>query len=192
MKGGVNMDFEKYVRNAQHLQRMIPSQAVLDTIAIRNNLVSYSLPHIPSYDWLNQYNNIISRVRPSFLDAIQSYQEIISNIPSYYLNVASTYVSQETSREFTSISAEILNDIDDIDIPEQLLASKNTAIELSNSNKPLTWEQLLAIISVILGIISIIQSQLPDPQITKLENSIQQLMELQTKELNQTNSESIE
>lgn len=137
----------------------------------------------PIQSLLKQYKNIQHVFNPNTLNIIQAQQKIIRTLPNFDFDISTTPISTESSIKFTEIALDAVNEIESNDLPEELKPSKEFVPELTNQKKALTWEQVILIITFIFGVITFIQSQLPDQQQIECNNYLEQLIELQTKEL---------
>nr|MBO2495058.1 hypothetical protein [Clostridia bacterium] len=145
---------------------------------------------------LEQYKNISlafsQRYNSQIAGLIQAQQKIIENIKVMNLDLPAIEISPKTASKFTETSLNIVNEpiIEEL-LPEELEDSKEEISKLSKQKKPLTWKQIIDIIMFIIALITFIQAQLPNRQLTNIENSLhniessfQRLIEIQEEELN--------
>lgn len=145
---------------------------------------------------LEQYKNInlvfSQRFNSQISELIQAQQKIIENIKVMNLDLPVVEISPKATSQFTETSLNIVNEplVEEL-LPEELEQSKEEISEFSKQKKSLTWEQVINIIVFIITLITFIQAQLPNRQLTNIENSLhniessfQRLIEIQEEELN--------
>lgn len=145
---------------------------------------------------LEQYKNInlvfSQRFNSQISELIQAQQKIIENIKAMNLDLPVVEISPKATSQFTETSLNIVNEplVEEL-LPEELEQSKEEISEFSKQKKSLTWEQVINIIVFIITLITFIQAQLPNRQLTNIENSLhniessfQRLIEIQEEELN--------
>lgn len=155
------------------------AQSINPVINFRNNINKNIQP---VYQLLEQYKNIQIELKTRFYKIIQMQQDIINNFSSFDFDVPTTQMSPEASTEFTQIYLDTVNDCEINTLTEE---SPQVEEDMSKPKK-ITWEQAITIILFIINIIMFIQSQLPEKpneQLNKIEHSLQQLIDIQTKEL---------
>ncbi|MSS44269.1 hypothetical protein FYJ27_11220 [Anaerosalibacter bizertensis] len=138
----------------------------------------------PIYSIFEKYNDMIQVFSDNILKSIQAQQDILIDIMDIDPKLMVKSVSDESSKAITQISSETINKFDFYDYPEEISESRETAIEISRQKSQLTWEQIMTIITFIITVIMFIQAQMPNKQLTNLEDSVQQLIEIEIEELN--------
>lgn len=92
----------------------------------------------------------------------------------------SSQLSDEVSKKFTKISENIVQEINSAEL---LDSPVEVPITNSSANSKLTFQDVIAIIGIIFTLLTCIQGFLPNEHEQKVERYLEQLIDLQTKEL---------
>ena len=114
---------------------------------------------------------------------ISYQQDILDTISNLNFDISSSYISTESSIEFSQIVSDVLDEFNDIEITECVDSTQEISV-CSSQKKPLTWEQMFVIILGILEIISFIQNQLPNSYSINMEKAIYEIIEIEKQQLN--------
>lgn len=117
-------------------------------------------------------------VNSKFQSLIKIQSAALKSLSSFKFNL-NPQIPTEASEEFTEISKSIIQDIGDdslLDISEEI-----TTIEERISR--LTIQDVFAIIAIIISILGLVQTSLPDKQLDHIEESLEQLIDIQATQL---------
>lgn len=201
-------EYSKLLEKIQSQVDIITNPAIVKpTMTIQTQLKQLYEPFMISQKMINQsleplrlaleqYKNInlvfSQRFNSQISELIQAQQKIIENIKVMNLDLPVVEISPKATSQFTETSLNIVNEplVEEL-LPEELEQSKEEISEFSKQKKSLTWEQVINIIVFIITLITFIQAQLPNRQLTNIENSLhniessfQRLIEIQEEELN--------
>jgi len=129
------------------------------------------------------YEDIIKSINLGIKDIFKNQYEVISSLSDIRTNIYQNSITHESSLEFTEVSLAAINELSHNCSSENIGEAKETIIECSSKNETLTWDKILFIITFIINLTMLVQSQMPNKQLTNIENHLQQLIEIQTKEL---------
>lgn len=204
------MKFDDYIAHMNRLENKLGAN-LHSIYALNNRMVQACMPILESHNSIAQsihplieyqehlstiikhtFNipNVALNINPHMENFISIQQDIATRLANWNLDFTSTYISAETSIRFSEILDEIIDDIDDIEIPD--VSEHNFEPSIHTYSHKLTWEQVITIIAFILTVISLIQSNTQnaptDPQLNMklhaIETNINKLLELQIDELN--------
>ena len=134
----------------------------------------------PFIDYLD---NISLNLNSSMQQFVSYQQDILETISRLNFDISSSYISTESSIEFSQIVSDVLDEFNDIEIDE-FIDSNQEISTCTSSKTTLTWEQILFIIGFLLDLLAIALSQMPNPQLTNIEKGIHQIIELEKQQLN--------
>lgn len=137
----------------------------------------------PINSMLDRYSNIVSTLAPSTVNLFNRHQDIFSKVLSFDTHLIESNISKTASDTINKISLNAIIELDNYDYPEEFNDTKDSIAEISSSDTSLTWEQFLTIVTFIITIIMFIQSQMPNKQLTNIENYLTQIIEIETNEL---------
>lgn len=174
-------------------------QSIIPILEIQNKVAQSVQPLIEFQDRLsnmleNTYNissytdNITSSVNSYMSNLISLQLNISDRLSNLHIDISDSHISSDSSIQFSQIVTDILDEINDDEINDmevtELTDCTQEILMRTSSKVTLTWKQLLDIVAVILTLISIIQAQLPNPQLTNIENAFYQLIEIEKQQLN--------
>ena len=131
-------------------------------------------------------NNIMSNLSPALLNLASIQQDIINKLSHLDFYDSLSHMSAESTMQFSQVVDEIISEFNSLNSSNmtELTDASQSLLNTNSQSKHLTWEQVIAIISFILSVISFIQSQIPDTRLDAIESSINTLIEIQMSELN--------
>lgn len=174
-------------------------QSIMPILEIQNKVAQSVQPLIEFQDRLssmleNTYNissytdNITSSVNSYMSNLVSLQLNISDRLSNLHVDISNSYISSDSSMQFSQIITDILDEINDGEINDmeatELTECTQELLTPTSSKVTLTWWQILDIIVAILTLISIIQAQLPNPQLTNIENDFYQLIEIEKQQLN--------
>ena len=134
----------------------------------------------PFIDYLD---NISLNLNSSMQQFVSYQQDILETISRLNFDISSSYISTESSIEFSQIVSDVLDEFNDIEIDE-FIDSNQEISTCTSSKRTLTWEQIFVIILGVLEIISFVQDQLPNSHLINMEKAIYQIIEIEKQQLN--------
>nr|DAV39064.1 MAG TPA: hypothetical protein [Caudoviricetes sp.] len=134
----------------------------------------------PFIDYLD---NISLNLNSSMQQFVSYQQDILETISRLNFDISSSYISTESSIEFSQIVSDVLDEFNDIEIDE-FIDSNQKISTCTSSKRTLTWEQIFVIILGVLEIISFVQDQLPNSHLINMEKAIYQIIEIEKQQLN--------
>lgn len=153
--------------------------------AIQNQLIAALEPMYLMQEIVNQANIALSS---TITAAIKSQIEFLNILSNTSLNS----MSIENSLSFSEISTKAMSELEYDDLPQEIIETKDIVTEISSTKKPLTWEQILTIISFIITVCMFVQSLLPNKQLSTIEKYLEQLIEIQMNEISSISAETAE
>ena len=142
----------------------------------------------PFIDYLD---NISLNLNSSMQQFVSYQQDILETISRLNFDISSSYISTESSIEFSQIVSDVLDEFNDIEIDEfndieidEFIDSNQKISTCTSSKRTLTWEQIFVIILGVLEIISFVQDQLPNSHLINMEKAIYQIIEIEKQQLN--------
>ncbi len=167
----------------QNMQKQIN----LMTSPLRESIERFNEVSATYNDFYNRMNECFRPLREFAIsynlqiqDSIQRQSKILESLSE---NNFDTPLSSESSKEFSEISVDIVNELNDSNMVQFQDAPMETETVLSNQTNKLTWQEVFMIIGFIISVLSFIQSSLPDKQISNIEKHFEQLIDIQNKEL---------
>ncbi len=163
--------------------------SIIPVISSQQQLVNQIESFYSSIATINKYYKTIDtiyklQISDNVFAAMQVHEQIIKNLSNLHFDISTAQLSFQSSAAISQISSDAINELDTDYLSEDLIESKDTISKISHSKIPLTWEQVISIITLIITILMFIQAQKPNEQLTHIENSLQQLIEIESKELN--------
>ncbi len=148
------------------------------------NLANQALKALEPMQLAIKYNkNIHKAFSQNIFTFTKAQQNLIEKISTMDSSILSKKISFESSTKLAEIYSHTINEFDIEVHPERMTEPEETVLESSPEKLSLTWAQVLNIILFIITVITFIQAQMPNKQLTTIESSLQQLIEIQTKEL---------
>lgn len=170
------------------------AQSLIPIINMQTRLLNEMYKPIASA--LEQFSNNLSIFSSQVLDSLAKQQEIFTKIATSDFYIMSKNLSETASNAICEISLNTISELDNFDYPEDFNDTRNTVVEYSTQKSPLNFEQVITIVSFIITVIMFIQSLMPNKQLTNLENqlsnienALEQIIEIETNELNSLNEQ---
>ena len=197
------MNLDDYIARMKWFENKINSH-VHSFADINNQMLQVSMPMLeaqnsilqsiqPLIDYQEQLSNIIKNtvnlpdiaitINPYMENIISIQQGIATRLANLQLDVSNAYISSDSSARFDQVVEDLINDFDDIEMPESITPNLESQVHTS-SKSGLTWEQILTIIGFLISVISFIQSQMPNAQLSAIESKMNKLIEIQMDEIN--------
>ena len=170
------MDINESIQRMNRITNKL-SRSLNPTISVQNQIAQSVAPFI---DYLD---NISLNLNSSMQQFVSYQQDILETISRLNFDISSSYISTESSIEFSQIVSDVLDEFNDIEIDE-FIDSNQEISTCTSSKTTLTWEQILFIIGFLLDLLAIALSQMPNPQLTNIEKGIHQIIELEKQQLN--------
>lgn len=158
-------------------------QALQPIFNLENRINEINATFKPLYESSLAYEYITSSIHNIF--AVQ--HQLIQDLMNIDINLASNSITYESSLKFSEISLEAINEFDydnlSENVSENISKAKETVIEYSSKNQALSWGHIISIVGLLISAIMLIQSMKPNEQLINIEKQLQQLIDIQTKEL---------
>lgn len=158
MMGKLSLTFSKI--NTSNLDLISSSIARMDRALIQNF-------NNPLHNSLVQYQEALSRFAVSFERYNFNYSEILAD---------------NLSNRFIELSNEVLDDFSSFDLPPEISEEISKTSEGSQAGF-ISFDRMIAIIALIITIISVLHDLLPDKSVQETNRKLQQLIEIQEREL---------
>lgn len=133
---------------------------------------------------LEQYENNLAIFSSQVLESIANQHKVFIEATSLNLDKFANEISLDASHAISEISLNTISELDTYDYPSDFNDARISAVKFSTQESALSWEQIMTIVTFIITVIMFIQSQIPNKQLTNIENSLQEIIEIETKELN--------
>lgn len=144
---------------------------------------SLSLNTVELQKFYARLNETLTPLRSStFSNAnLQNILKTQNYIISSLNNFNDSYlISDDSSQKFAEISENIIQEINSTELLDSPVEVPPSA---SSTNSKLTFQDVIAIIGIVLALLTYVQGFLPNEHEQKVERYLEQLIDLQTKEL---------
>jgi hypothetical protein len=170
-----------------------------------NGLIKSLMPYSYIQNEINQFASALLNTMSPYTKLSMQLSQVIegciadhaNNLKSLsekIIDVSSFEISSKSLEVFSNNILAIMNEIDFNSIPKDVIEVEHQQIisDVKAKKKPLTWEQVIIIITFIITLVTFIQAQIPDKQLSEIENCLNNLIKLENKELNMINQDSVE